>query len=179
MLEKALIEYMSCDSLISKDDYTIKYKITDFKKSIVTKRIKVQITLLVIFHNNTINYQDVLNTLLEDLKRNKTDKILSITCNCLVSSERGGIYLFEAISTKENRNYKSINSKFVVINSDNGTVSLGPAHIENKNITEKIQKLIEQSREIPKNLWIQEFSKIVDLCIEIAKTTKRLNKRYN
>lgn len=82
-------------------------------------------------------------------------------------SEQGGIYLYEVLGIKEYRKYLTMINRLIVINSLSGTVSFGPGHMNNHEISEKIHMLLESYRLTPKNKWLNELFSIFDVCKQI------------
>lgn len=82
-------------------------------------------------------------------------------------SEQGGVYLYEVLAVKEYRKYQTMTNRLIVINSLSGTVSFGPGHLDNHEISKKIHMLLEAYRYTPTNKWLNEMFSVFDVCKQI------------
>lgn len=167
MLSDALHRYFNGTPLIANRGYELSYRVTGTRRSLFGGVDSRNADALLILFTSEINFPEIADHLLADLERSGR-KIRSISCNWIVCSERGGIYLFEAISTKENRKYKSMRNKFLILNTEDGTVSFGPGHIENQGHTNMMKFLIDNHREMAEATWNSEFDKAMDHCLGIV-----------
>ena len=85
-----------------------------------------------------------------------------------VCSPQGGIYLHEALATKQNTRYGKAKHTFIVINTDNGTISLGPGHPKNGMLTDSMRSLLERFRLMQRDVWLGEMFGIFDACHQNA-----------
>jgi hypothetical protein len=166
MLSDALHRYFGGTVLIANQGYEVSYRITGTKKSLFDDRNSYNIDVLLFLFSSEINFQEIADHVIADIER-RGKKIKALACNWVVCSERGGIYLYEAISTDENRKYKSMRNKFLILNTDDGTVSFGPGHIENQGHTNMMRFLIDNYRGMAEGTWNSEFDKTMDHCLSI------------
>lgn len=168
ILTSAMKEYFNVESSIQSDKYDLYIKILNKRKSIFGLSILYQVNVLVILYTNEIPFQEIANCVEKRISDVATEKKYRTICNWFVCSEQGGIYLYEAISTKENVYFKNMKNIFTIFNTCNGNVSFGPGHVHNMVISEKIGILLEQYRILEKKVWLNKLFNVFDLCFSIA-----------
>lgn len=166
MLSDALHRYFNGIALVANRRYEVSYRVTGRKKSLFGGRDSYTVDALLLLLTSEINFPEIADRLLAGIERSG-GKIRTVSCNWIVCSERGGIYLYEAIATKENRKYRAMRSKFLILNTEDGTVSFGPGHIENQGHTNMMKFLIDNQREMAEATWNSEFDKAMDHCLGI------------
>ena len=166
MLSDALRRYFDSIALVANREYEISYRITGTRRSLFGGKDSYNIDVLLLLFTSEINFQGIADHVIADIER-PGRKIKTISCNWIVCSERGGIYLYEAISTKENRRYRSTHNRFLILNTEDGTVSFGPGHIENQGQTNMMKFLIDNYRGMAEATWNREFAKAMDHCLGI------------
>jgi hypothetical protein len=164
MLSDALHRYFGGSVLIAKQGYEVSYRITGTRKSLLGDKASYNVDVLLFLFGSEINFQEIADHVVADIER-PGRKIKALACNWIVCSERGGIYLYEAISADENRKYKSMHNRFLILNTEDGTVSFGPGHIENQGHTNMMRFLIDNYRGMAEATWNSEFDKTMDHCL--------------
>jgi hypothetical protein len=159
MLDAALKEYFENDRAFSTDTAEVYCRIIRTGKGLF--RRKLEVNALIAMKSDEINFHQVADTLLKTLLTVDSEKKAGVTCRWIVCSDRGGIYLFEAIATKDNITYKNLKSQFVVLNSLDGTVSFGPGHILNGRYSDRMREMIESSRTQNTAKWTMDFQALV------------------
>lgn len=159
MLDAALKNYFANDCAFSTDTAEVYCRIIGRGKGLF--RPKMEANALLVMKSDEINFHQVADTLLKNLLTVDSEKKTEVTCRWIVCSDRGGIYLFEAIATKDNIAHKKLKSRFVVLNSLDGTISFGPGHILNGRYSDRMREMIECSRTQNRAKWLIDFQAIV------------------
>jgi hypothetical protein len=152
---------------VSSRGYEIAFRKIERGRRFFFSSKKVSLNVLLLLKSDIIDFQSIS----EDLKRaaenpNET-RGGKVRCNWLVCSERGGIYLFEAIATKENKSRGNMRNRFVVLNTGDGTVSFGPGHEKNMQYTRKMRDLISLYRSIQPAAWNAALAKLVNELFDV------------
>ena len=147
-------------------DFELHYRIVQITKHAFLPMPRPALEALMILKSNEINFHKIANELLKNIPDVVAAKKRRINCTWLICSERGGIYLFEAIATKENIKYGKMKNKFIILNSCDGTVSFGPGHIKNGFYTDRMRELIDSYRSITPDKWHADFTKTISEMIE-------------
>lgn len=87
-----------------------------------------------------------------------------IDCLWFVVSGMGGIYLHEALTREAALHKDGMRHRFIVFNSMDGTVSLGPGNIRNKPLTERMRFLLDQARLFPADVLQRETDAVFGAC---------------
>lgn len=82
-------------------------------------------------------------------KKASGKRINLVDCDWFICSERGGIYLYEAIATPEHRSFAGMRNRFVVLNLGTGAVSFGPGDERNAAMSDRLSALLESYRLAP------------------------------
>lgn len=128
---------------------------------------KGSLNALLLLKSSEIDFQSISEDLLRSPEIADEARGRKIRCNWLVCSERGGIYLFEAIATKENRSRGNMRNRFIVLNTGDGTVSFGPGHEKNMQYTQRMRDLISSYRSLPPAVWNTALAKLVSELFEV------------
>jgi hypothetical protein len=169
MLIRALSEYIDGNILIGNSKYEISYRITRVRKAFIVSRHTYYADILLHLLLDEINFMEIAEHVKNDIE--KQDRHVNrIICNWIVLSNRGGIYLYEAIASKENKKCGIMANHFMIINSEDGTVSFGPGHGENYDFCRMMKFLMENHRILPEIIWKNEFEKTMDHALEIIKS---------
>lgn len=143
------------------DGYSLSLFIVSRRKRRIIGRDALTVRVLVCLHGNEINFpsmaQDVLNH--PDVARGKVCRIDS---KWLVLSGQGGIYLYEALATKDNVRYAGMRNRFLVINSEDGSFSFGPGHALNGDYTDVMQDLLMRMKAMPPAVFVRKFESIME-----------------
>jgi hypothetical protein len=159
MLDTVLKEYFENGRAFSTDTAEVYCRIIGRGKGLF--RPKMEANALIVMKSDEINFHQIADALLKNLRPVDSEKKTGVTCRWIVCSDRGGIYLFEAIATKDNITYKNLKSRFVVLNSLDGTVSFGPGHILNGRYSDRMREMIESSRTQNRAKWTMDFQALV------------------
>jgi len=170
MLSDALHRYFDSNVLFTNQRYEVSYRITRARKAALGDKYTYNIDVLLLLFTREINFQEIVDHVIADIERQEKS-IKSIIGNWIICSERGGIYLYEAVSTKDNRRYKATRNRFFVLNTEDGTISLGPGHIENQGHTKMMKYLIDNYRGMPEATWNREFDEVMDHCLNITRNS--------
>jgi hypothetical protein len=160
VLESVLKKYFDGEQIETTASNELLYRVKTINKGILSGT-RISISAMVLLHNKEINFQNLASKIIETVKNAHNIGSRHISCTWLFCSESGGIYLHEAIATKENRRHKGMRNRFVVINTLNGTVSFGPGHKDNQKTSDTIRALFDKSKIIPRDQWEQAFSKVI------------------
>jgi len=166
MITTALIDYFGGEpyfSTVAADSY---YRVTGRRRGLFGSTIEA--VSLLILKSSDIDFQSAADALVKAITLGKPGEE-RVSCAWLVCSERGGIYLYEAIATKENRAHRRLKSRFVIVNSLDGTVSFGPGHSLNGRYTDRLRDLIDSYRTQPPEVWRLTFQKLVGELFQVAK----------
>ena len=79
-------------------------------------------------------------------------------------SPRGGIYLYESIAIKEHKKNKKMRNRFIIINTENASVSFGPGHKKNTTASQKLFSLIQNSRFFRREEWLSKMFDFFSIC---------------
>lgn len=161
MIEQFAQNWFPGTPFTENDGYSLSLFIVSRKKQRITGRETLSMRVLVCLHGNEINFpamaQEVLNH--PEIVR---DKVRRIDCKWIVLSGQGGIYLYEALATKDNVRYEGMKNRFLVINSEDGAFSFGPGHALNRDYTETMQDLLMRMKTIPPAVFVRKFESILE-----------------
>ena len=161
MLTSALREYFGISPVSVMQNYELYYRVNAQRRGLFgTHRLSV--SALVLLHGTEIDFQGYANALEKSIVDSAERKVGSIRCTWLIGSDHGGIYLHEAIDTKANRRHKSLKSRFIVLNTGDGTVSFGPGHRDNGAASETIRRLVAEYNAMTKDRWQRLFAQAID-----------------
>lgn len=159
MLDAALKEYFENECAFSTDTAELYYRVIGESRGVFNP--KKALIALIVMKSSEINFHQIADALLANVSRATPGKKPNVTCRWIVCSDRGGIYLFEAIASKENIAYKNLKSRFVIVNSMDGTISFGPGHILNARYSDQLREMIEYSRTQSRGKWTMDFQALV------------------
>lgn len=161
MLTSALREYFDNSPVAVTQAYELYYRVNAQRRGLFDTH-RLSVSALVILHGTEIDFQCYAAALEKSIGESAEMKIGSLRCTWLIGSDHGGIYLHEAIDTKANRRYKSLTSRFVVMNTGDGTVSFGPGHRDNGAASETMRRLVAEYNAMTKDRWQRLFAQAVD-----------------
>jgi len=168
MIKTALNEYFHCESSLITPRYEVKIKITRAEKKLFHLASFCEINVLVNLHTNEIPFREIADEVARLVSESDALRGVRISrkrINWFVCSDKGGIYLYEALATKENVRYGKMKNRFIVINTDDGTISLGPGHPKNGMLSETMRSLLERFRVMQKDVWLGEMFMVFDACL--------------
>jgi len=167
ILLQALKQYIHGESILENEHVSVEISVENKSSSSLFKKTNYVVSIMVVFKTTEIMFLELQKAAYNYLLKFKQEKIGKVTATWFVCSEQGGIYLYEVLAVKEYRKYLTMTNRFIVINSLSGTVSFGPGHMYNHEISEKIHKLLETYRLAQKNKWLNEMFSIFDVCKQI------------
>lgn len=144
------------------------YRVTRSGTSLFSARRSFDVEALLMLSGKDIDFREGAEALLADLE-SQGGKIGRARCSWIVASEHGGIYLHEAIATKENRRLGPFANRFMVLDVLDGTVSFGPGHIGNRDCSEAMRYLIDRRRTMAEAAWNYEFDTLLGRCLDILR----------
>ena len=167
ILLQALKQYIHGESILENEHVSVEISVENKSSSSLFKKTNYVVSIMVVFKTTEIMFLELQKAAYNYLLKIEQEKIGKVTATWFVCSEQGGIYLYEVLAVKEYRKYLTMTNRFIVINSLSGTVSFGPGHMYNHEISEKIHKLLETYRLTQKNKWLNEMFSIFDVCKQI------------
>jgi len=167
ILLQALKQYIHGESILNNEKVSVEISIQNKSSSLLFKKANYILNIVVFFKTTEIMFLEAQKAVYNYLITFKQEKIGKVTANWFVCSEQGGIYLYEVLGVKEYRKYLTMKNRFIVINSISGTVSFGPGHLDNHEISEKIHMLLETYRLTSKDKWLNQMFSIFDVCKQV------------
>jgi len=165
----AMKEWFGAGPLIEMDTQDIGVRILDVRRSFPGCGTTVEVAALVFLHASEIRFQETESLIREAVREKAGDKKIRVVCDWFVCSERGGIYLFEALASRENIQSSKMKNRFAVFNSYSGTVSFGPGHIRNTGASEKLTTLLERHTSTPPVIWNAEMHALFTSCLDVTR----------
>ena len=163
MLIPALRRFLAAPPLVATPAYELSYRLLAERRRLFGGR-RYELLVLLILRGDEINFPEIAGRIAEDLSR-RGEPRFSVEARWIVSSDRGGIYLYEAMATKENRKFGPMRSRFMVLDHADGTVSLGPGHLDNERFSRAMAYLIENQRRMPEAEWRRIFEGALGDCL--------------
>ena len=163
MIIEALIQYLNPKFISKSRQYRLGCEIVKRREGLIKIIAPDKANILLILNSNEIAFSEYLAILKDYLCNEKC--IGKVQCNWFVCSSKGGIYLYEALATKENIRNMNLINRFIVFNVEDGTISLGPGNVLNKLVSERMAYLLMQINEYPKEVVIKEMKNVFDLCV--------------
>jgi len=168
MIEKAIKEYFHCESSLMTPRYEVKIKVTRTGKMIFGLLPFCEANVLLFLRTSEIPFQEIAAEVAGLINASAALRDSRKTLNWFVCSDMGGIYLYEALATKENKSFGKMKNKFIVINTGNGTISLGPGHPKNGVLSDMMWSLLERYRITQSDSWLGEAFMVFDACLRNA-----------
>jgi hypothetical protein len=162
MIAESIRDIFRDDCPTSSGEYEIAFRKVEAKGLFFRPARTVSLRILLLLKSDVIDFASITEDLRKVTETANGGFRRKLTCDWLVCSPRGGIYLYEAIATKENRTRGKLKNRFIVLNTGDGTVSFGPGHVNNMRYTRRMQDLIAAYRSIPPAAWNVAFAKLVD-----------------
>ena len=182
MITTAIKEYFNCKTSLLTERYELKIKTVIESKKLFGLASFCEINVLVILHTNEIPFREIADAVVKQINGSDTLEIARkarkplktvTSLNWFVCSDKGGIYLYEALATKENIHYAKMKNRFIVINTENGTISLGPGHPKNAILSDTMRSLIERFRIMQRDVWLNDVFLVFDACLLYSGATIR------
>jgi len=163
----ALGRYFGDSDAFGGPTYEVRVGETTMREALFGTRANLTVPILAVFRTNELNFIEMMRESCARIERSTSKKIHIVRADWFILSDRGGIYLYEEIGKRENERYRAMRNRFVVMNSIDGTVSFGPGHPHNTQITEKMRALLQVQRALPEEIWLAEMFKVFGLCRNI------------
>lgn len=90
----------------------------------------------------------------------------NIRCLWFVVSEKGSIYLHEALEDEAASRPDGMRHRFIVLGANGGTVSLGPGDAQNLPLGERLRFLVSESRRMSEDSFLRETAKVFAACAD-------------
>ena len=164
MIQDALCRSFGNRILPLRNGLGLGYRVTRSVKSFLGARHSFEVDALLMLSGKDIDFREGAEALLADLAA-QGGKVGRVRCSWIVASEHGGIYLHEAIATKENRRSGPMVNRFMVLDVLDGTVSFGPGHKDNGDCSEAMRYLIDRRRTMVEATWNYEFDRLLGRCL--------------
>jgi hypothetical protein len=160
VLTSALREYFDAGPVATAEGYELYCRVIERRRGLFGAE-RLSVVALVILHGTEIDFCGYANAVVKAVTLGG-HKPPRVSCTWLIASDHGGIYLHEAIDTKENRRQASLSSRFIVMNTGDGTVSFGPGHRDNGPASDRMRRLIGEYNAIPRDQWRRLFAQALD-----------------
>lgn len=164
MIEKALLEYLQ--PVLQKNTQLFSLSCPEWilsKKRFLLGKEYV-FSIMLVLHTDLIPMEMLFQEL------DKLFKEIGLNPKCqkkiqwFVLSSRGGIYLYESIAVKEHKKNKKMRNRFIIINTENASVSFGPGHKKNTTASQKLFSLIQNSRFFRREEWLSKMFDFFSIC---------------
>lgn len=126
---------------------------------------------LVVLKQDTVNIEEMLS-LVTDYIRSSGDSPRTSRISWLFLSDRGGVYLYEALADKGNFSAPGVKSRLFVVNSGDGSFSFGPGHEKNSSFSSRMRDLLLQARTLPPSVLYHELSLVFEQGFSLVQTCK-------
>ena len=165
MLKTLVADWFKGIILEDRDDYTLYWSSPGKtgKAGLFTPRAPGLV--LVCMKTDIVNFEAMASVLLARAEITP-GRFRRVSFVWLVVSPRGGIYLHETISRRENIRYPGMRNRFVVFNSDDGSFSFGPGHPRNREYTDKMRDLLSRSKVLDAAKFSRLFGGIMNSALE-------------
>ena len=166
MLKTLVADWFKGIMLEDRDDYTLYCSSPGTTSQGPFLHARAAERVLVCMKTDVVNFEAMASTL---LARSGTirSRFRRVSFVWLVVSPRGGIYLHETISCRENIRYPGMRNRFVVFNSGDGSFSFGPGHPYNREYTDRMQALLSRSKELDAAKFYRMFGGIMNRALEM------------
>jgi len=166
MIQDAFYRSLGNNILPLRNGLGLCYRVNRERKSILSSRSSFDVDAFLMLAGKDIDFREAAEALLAGLAEG-SGKTGRVRCSWIIGSEHGGIYLYEAVATKENLRYGPMASRFMVVDVLDGTISFGPGHMKNGDCTEAMRFLIQRRRTMAEATWNHEFDKLLGRCLAI------------
>ena len=136
--------------------YELRLTVQNIKNYLFSRSLVYSLKAIVLLNSNDIPFQEMADEIISRVSLLTTSPVKKIICTWFVCSDKGGIYLHEAIAAGKER-YGILRNTFVVFNTENGNVSFGPGHPRNFEMSRKLVDLLEQHKTRSRELWLHDM----------------------
>lgn len=165
MLQGIVQKWFNGTDVQDSPEYGLSFNIMAHKKNRITGKVALSLRTLVCLNGDEINFISMKNAILQQPLFEGT-RIGRIFCSWLVLSDRGGVYLYEALAQKEHLRCSGMTNRFLVINTEDGSFSFGPGHILNREYSETMQDLLSRIKNIPPAVFTRKFESIMESSLQ-------------
>jgi hypothetical protein len=160
----ALLKGFNPEAIVEDPDFVLARRTSGSRKTLFG-RVDLEVQALLFLSTDTIDFPKYLGALRASLGQARHGRI---ACSWIVCSGRGGIYLHEAVSTKENMRLDGVRSRFAVLNTCDGGLSFGPGHPANKGVSGLMRSCLEDLRAAPGPSGEKRLEGLLSLCFEMT-----------
>lgn len=90
----------------------------------------------------------------------------NIRCLWFVVSKKGSIYLHEALEAEASSRPDGMRHRFIVLDANSSTVSLGPGDAQNLPLGERLRLLVAESRRMSEDSFLRETARVFAACAD-------------
>ncbi len=171
MLAPLIRDWLSGIDLGQENSYLLWYKELTSNKNPLSGKVRARVLVYVHLKSGDIPFTDMAQSLQAALG-GTDNKVSRIDCTWIISSPSGGIYLYEALAVPAHAKCGKTRNRFIVINSLDGTVSLGPGHPLNTSLTRRLNAFVNEARSIPASQRLAFFAPIMGAIINSREQTR-------
>jgi hypothetical protein len=164
----AVKNYFEAVTAVERLRYELKLRVLDVRKPLFSGSRMYEIQAMAVLPTTDIPFQEMADEICARVALLDASPVKKITCFWFVCSDKGGIYLHEAISDGHVR-YGIMQNSFVVFNTETGNVSFGPGHIRNYEMSERLAALLERHKSRRPEIWLHDMGLFFDECLGIMK----------
>lgn len=124
--------YFDSDPVALDDGSEIVVKIREEKPLPLRRERLYKVALLYLLDRREVNVQAAADLVIARLRSEAEGESIRIEADWLVLGHGAGIYLLDALATKENKRYRGMINDFAVIDLDDYGVCITPGKMENK-----------------------------------------------
>lgn len=165
VLLSAIRAHLDPELLLDAEGYGLSVKITRSGKALFSSSTVHRLIAFVILKTDEIPFQDIADAIIDWVSGKTGSAVKRISCDWVVCSDRGGIYLYEAIATRDHLSYRNMKNRFLIVNSDSGSVSFGPGDVRNKPVSEEMASLLDRYRTMDGRDWMREMGGLLDTSV--------------
>lgn len=135
-----------------------------------------KVALLYSLDGREVNVQAAADRVISLLRSEAKGDDVRVEADWLVIGHGAGIYLLEALATKENKRYRGMVNDFAVIDLDDYGVCVAPGSIENKVLSERMAFLRSSYRPEFKQDFEREILLLLDVLLALLDDMKCLRR---
>lgn len=165
MFKKIILKWFSGILVAESSTYFLSYRIPEKHIGWGLKGRFFTIDALLFLKTDTIPFIEIRTQLFKAFQKLELQIPKRVYCTWIICSPRGGVYLYETLAVKEFLRSSRMKNKFLVINTEDGTVCLEPGHTHNKRYTTKTKDLLANIRTMTLTEISSEFTALLDECL--------------
>ncbi len=156
VLVKALEEYIKECTVYKESEYTLYVSDYASYRKYFLHRKRPLIRIIVDLEHTLVPWDSLVRSVQDHLEK-RYSQYKAIDCLWYVCSSHGGIYLYETLAVKEAKKVGRLRNSFIILNTDNGTVSFGPGHAHNKEFSQRLGQILRSSRFFTREKWLEQL----------------------